>query len=252
MRVGVVDRGRGERREERGGESGSGSHGGLIGKVDKLLDEATEGGKHAHASVLELGLTEPLDVILLGEAEGVEANVTDHGAVEGGGAGEEGNRRGVLLHLDGCERREMGECEERQPAEGEMPLELMTDVKLQAATKTMDRRQPHHFKENSRQIKSSEALQACLANSVASGAFLCLTEEPCAWPPHPAIGRQSFCAPSPPQTFSRPTTGQRISRRRPRCASLAGGARMQHRDTGLAGRLLVIPILPPQPCELAP
>jgi hypothetical protein len=57
------------------------TYGGLERKVDELLEKASESGKHAHASVLELSLTQPLDVVLAGEAKGVEANIANHGSI---------------------------------------------------------------------------------------------------------------------------------------------------------------------------
>mmetsp|Transcript_41231 Transcript_41231/g.95667 ORF Transcript_41231/g.95667 Transcript_41231/m.95667 type:complete len:203 (+) Transcript_41231:135-743(+) len=75
--------------------------GGLRGQVDDLLHQAAEGREHADAAVLELGLAEPLDVVLLSEPKGIEADIADHRAVEGSGAGEEGDGSRVLLHLEG-------------------------------------------------------------------------------------------------------------------------------------------------------
>ena len=66
--------------------------GGGKGKVHELLHDATKGGKHSNAAVLELCLTEPVERVLGREAEGVEANITDHGAVKSSRAGKEGNR----------------------------------------------------------------------------------------------------------------------------------------------------------------
>jgi hypothetical protein len=57
-----------------GGELGT-------GKVDNLLNEDASGGKHTNTSVLELSLTEPLEVDEVSEAEGVEANVAGHGSI---------------------------------------------------------------------------------------------------------------------------------------------------------------------------
>ena len=73
------------------------------GEVGALLHPEAEAAKHADAAVLELSLTEPLQIEVVGEAEGIEANVTSHGAVEGRGAGQERNRLGpVELHLGSC------------------------------------------------------------------------------------------------------------------------------------------------------
>ena len=73
------------------------------GEVHELLGPEAEAAKHADAAVLELSLTEPLQIEVVGEAEGIEANVTGHGAVEGRGAGQERNRLGpVELHLGSC------------------------------------------------------------------------------------------------------------------------------------------------------
>jgi hypothetical protein len=49
--------------------------------VDELLNEAAKGGKHGNTSVLELSLAEPLDVVLGGEAKGIEAHIANHGSV---------------------------------------------------------------------------------------------------------------------------------------------------------------------------
>ena len=84
------------------GLGGNGVGGGGEGELHELLDNAAEGGEHGNAAVLELSLAEPVKRVLGGEAKGVEANVANHGAVEGSRAGEEGHRGRVLLHLHAC------------------------------------------------------------------------------------------------------------------------------------------------------
>mmetsp|Transcript_15045 Transcript_15045/g.25078 ORF Transcript_15045/g.25078 Transcript_15045/m.25078 type:complete len:307 (+) Transcript_15045:63-983(+) len=84
---------------EHGGRADDG--GGEVGVVDvgvardgdKLLLPKTEAGEHGGAGVLDLGLAEPLHVEVVGEAEGVEADVAD---VSLGvlGLGEEGDGLG--------------------------------------------------------------------------------------------------------------------------------------------------------------
>ncbi len=75
------------------------------GKVDALLHPEAEAAEHADAAVLELSLAEPLKVEIVGEAKGVEADITGHGAVEGGGAREERHGlRPVKLHLGACQK----------------------------------------------------------------------------------------------------------------------------------------------------
>ena len=86
-------------------EEGLSSHrvgGGREGKADELLHDSAEGGKHGNAAVLELRLAQPVQRVLSREAEGVEANIANHGAVEGSRAGKEGNRGRLLLHLHAC------------------------------------------------------------------------------------------------------------------------------------------------------
>ena len=77
------------------------------GQVDTLLHPEPEAAEHADAAVLQLSLAEPLDVEIVGEPEGVETNVTRHGAVQRGRAREERHRlRAVELHLGGCTPRD--------------------------------------------------------------------------------------------------------------------------------------------------
>ena len=64
--------------------------------------------------MLELSLAHPLDVDVVGEAKGVEANVAGHGAIEVGRGGKEGHglrlaglARDDGLHLQACSR---GDC----------------------------------------------------------------------------------------------------------------------------------------------
>jgi len=75
------------------GTAGDLGEGGVGGDV---LEHGAGGGEHGDAAVLELSLAEELDVGDRGEAEGVEANVTNHGAIEGLGLLEEGDRGGHL------------------------------------------------------------------------------------------------------------------------------------------------------------
>ena len=93
--------------EPAGGDSEEGLDGELLaeagkGELELLLDQETERSEHANASVLELGLAEPLEVEVVGEAERVEANVASHGSVKSRRAGEEGDSVGAVLHLETC------------------------------------------------------------------------------------------------------------------------------------------------------
>ncbi len=72
------------------------------GEVGELLGDDTEGSEHANTSVLELSLTEPLQVEVVAESEGIEANIASHGAVQHGRAGQEGHGVGLLLHAHSC------------------------------------------------------------------------------------------------------------------------------------------------------
>ena len=73
------------------------------GEVHELLGPETEAAEHADAAVLELSLAQPLQIEVVGEAKGVETDVTGHGAVERRWAGEEGHGlRPVKLHLGAC------------------------------------------------------------------------------------------------------------------------------------------------------
>jgi hypothetical protein len=81
---------------------------GVDGGGGGLLHDPAEHGKHGNAAVLELSLAEHLHVEHLGEAKGVEANVTRERAVEVGGLLEEGDRVRVRArehsHLGGSRR----------------------------------------------------------------------------------------------------------------------------------------------------
>jgi hypothetical protein len=46
-------------------------------KSPPLLQDESEGSKHGRASMLDFGLTEPLDVEVVRETKGVEANISD-------------------------------------------------------------------------------------------------------------------------------------------------------------------------------
>ena len=83
--------------------------------------------------MLELGLAEPLEVKVVGEAEGVKANVAGHGAVKSRGAGEEGHGVGLVLHLhackqSGCQCSAFGKRVEGGGAPQNQSLELMSDT----------------------------------------------------------------------------------------------------------------------------
>ena len=71
------------------------------GSEELDLDEA-QAGEHGHAGVLDLGLSEPVevdpDIVDVGQAEGVESDVTGHGPVEEGRAVHE--RQGLRLLRD--------------------------------------------------------------------------------------------------------------------------------------------------------
>ena len=79
------------------GHLGAASDLGERGVDGDVLEDGAGGGKHGNTAVLDLGLAEEADVTERGEAEGVEADVAGHGAVEGLGGLEEGNR-GRHLH----------------------------------------------------------------------------------------------------------------------------------------------------------
>jgi hypothetical protein len=68
-----------------------------LGQARNLLRDHAGEGEHAHASVLELSLAQPLDVKVVGEANGVEAHIAGQGAVEGGGALEEGHSQVAVV-----------------------------------------------------------------------------------------------------------------------------------------------------------
>ena len=67
-----------------------------LGKVDSLLGNHAGEGEHANTAVLELSLAKPLEVEVVGEANGVKANIAREGAIESRGALKEGE--GVVLH----------------------------------------------------------------------------------------------------------------------------------------------------------
>ena len=67
-----------------------------LGKSDSLLDNHAGEGEHANTAVLELSLAKPLEVEVVGEANGVKANIAREGAIESRGALKEG--QGVVLH----------------------------------------------------------------------------------------------------------------------------------------------------------
>jgi hypothetical protein len=83
------------------GLEGVGGEGSKLGKLGELREDHAKGGKHADAAVLDLGLAEPLEVIVVGEAKGVKARVAGEGAVELGGALKEGDGLGHRAGLHG-------------------------------------------------------------------------------------------------------------------------------------------------------
>ena len=91
-----------------GGRGAHSGEAGVDGSGGGLLDDPAEDGKHGNAAVLKLSLAENLHVEHLGEAKGVEANVTGEGAVKVGGLLEEGDRLGEGAlehrHLGGGDR----------------------------------------------------------------------------------------------------------------------------------------------------
>mmetsp|Transcript_2444 Transcript_2444/g.6956 ORF Transcript_2444/g.6956 Transcript_2444/m.6956 type:complete len:239 (-) Transcript_2444:36-752(-) len=92
--------GRGERLEGRLGRAEELRVGGRARQAVALLHEEAEGGEHAHAAVLDLSGTQPVQIPEVGQAKRVEANVAEHGAVELRRALLEGHRGGHL-HLLG-------------------------------------------------------------------------------------------------------------------------------------------------------
>jgi hypothetical protein len=50
--------------------------------VDEFLNKNAGGGEHGNATVLELGLAQPLDIPKAGEAERIEANVARQCAIQ--------------------------------------------------------------------------------------------------------------------------------------------------------------------------
>merc|ERR1712139_28890 len=68
-----------------GGHLGITENGLHARELGDILDKHASGGKHAHAAVLELGLAKPPNVDEAADAEGIEANITSPGAVEGRG-----------------------------------------------------------------------------------------------------------------------------------------------------------------------
>ena len=67
-------------------------------KLDLLLDDEAEGGKHRNASVLQLSLAQPLDIEIVREAERVKANIASQGTIQPGRAGEERHGDRLVLH----------------------------------------------------------------------------------------------------------------------------------------------------------
>ncbi len=67
-------------------------------QVGLLLNDEAEGGKHGNAAVLQLGLAQPLDVEIVGEAKRVKANIAGQGSIQPGRAGEERHGDRLILH----------------------------------------------------------------------------------------------------------------------------------------------------------
>mmetsp|Transcript_8145 Transcript_8145/g.17573 ORF Transcript_8145/g.17573 Transcript_8145/m.17573 type:complete len:286 (-) Transcript_8145:159-1016(-) len=65
------------------------------GRGEELGHGPTDDGEHGEAGVTDFGFLHGVEVEFFGEAEGIEAVVSGVGAVEGGGAGEEGDGDGV-------------------------------------------------------------------------------------------------------------------------------------------------------------
>jgi len=68
----------------------------------ELASDGTDDGKHGNSGVLELSLAHPVEVnakvVDVGEAEGIKAFISCHGAVELGRSHEERERLGALGH----------------------------------------------------------------------------------------------------------------------------------------------------------
>ena len=87
---------------EHGGQSHDGRchvrivdvHRQVHGEIVKFANDETDDGKHRHAAVLEFCLAQPLEVEVVGQADGIESHVADHGAVEVRGTKEEGEGLG--------------------------------------------------------------------------------------------------------------------------------------------------------------
>mmetsp|Transcript_25317 Transcript_25317/g.60851 ORF Transcript_25317/g.60851 Transcript_25317/m.60851 type:complete len:228 (-) Transcript_25317:44-727(-) len=103
------------------------------GSEELDLEEARY-GEHGDAAVLELGLAEPVevyaDVVDVGQAEGVEANVSGHGAVEERRPVQEGEGSALLgIEGDGrASRWGRGEGGGRSGEEGEGKLHHGCDL----------------------------------------------------------------------------------------------------------------------------
>ena len=76
------------------------------------LDDAASPGKHADTAVLQLSLTEPLDVNVAAEAEGVETHIASHRPVKALGLAQERHGLGLAslvgnhgLHLHACQHK---------------------------------------------------------------------------------------------------------------------------------------------------
>ena len=71
--------------------------------MDKVRDDPAQGGKHGNAAVLDLGLLQVRKGQPAGEPNRVKADITHHRAVQGSGAGQEGEGLGLLgHHADGA------------------------------------------------------------------------------------------------------------------------------------------------------
>ena len=70
------------------------------GENEDLLSQVAKNSKHGNAAMLQLSLTQNLDIKNLGEAERVESNITGERAVKIGGLLQERNRLGERARED--------------------------------------------------------------------------------------------------------------------------------------------------------
>mmetsp|Transcript_30666 Transcript_30666/g.64173 ORF Transcript_30666/g.64173 Transcript_30666/m.64173 type:complete len:245 (-) Transcript_30666:130-864(-) len=67
-------------------------------QVGLLLNDEAESAEHGNTAMLQLSLTEPLQVEIVGEAERVKANVAGKGSIQPGRAGKERHGDRLILH----------------------------------------------------------------------------------------------------------------------------------------------------------